>query len=211
MTVGIIDYGVGNLGSVFRALELIDQKAKIIQKPSALEGVSKAILPGVGNFTDCKTLLDNSGWSDSLKKNVLDCGLPMLGICVGMQLLADYGHEGSLGQEHTSGLGFISGSVESLKELGCKERVPHMGWNSVSPSTDGGLFKSIPRDTDFYFVHSYAFVPKFEESIQAITNHGIEIVAGIQKDNIFGTQFHPEKSSKAGLTVIKNFLDCVQC
>lgn len=208
MTVGIIDYGVGNLGSVLRALELIDHKAKIIQKPSELESVTKAILPGVGNFTDCITLLDKSGWSDSLNKNVLDCGLPMLGICVGMQLLADYGHEGSLDEEHTSGLGFISGCVESLKDLGCKERVPHMGWNSVMPKTESGLFQNIPSDTDFYFVHSYAFVPKYEDSVQAITNHGIEIVAGIQKDNIFGTQFHPEKSSKAGLTVIKNFLDC---
>lgn len=211
MTVGIIDYGVGNLGSVFRALESIDHKAKIIHKPSELNGLTKVILPGVGNFTDCKKLLDNSGWSDSLKKNVLDYGLPMLGICVGMQLLADYGDEGSINQEHTLGLGFIPGCVKSLKDLGCKERVPHMGWNSVVPSTNNGLFASIPKDTDFYFVHSYAFVPKFKESIQAITSHSIEIVAGIQKDNIFGTQFHPEKSSKAGLTVIKNFLDCPQC
>ena len=209
MTVGIVDYGVGNLGSVFRAIELIDQKAKIIQQPSELDSVTKVILPGVGNFTDCKNLLDLSGWSDSLKANVVDLGLPMLGICVGMQLLADYGSEGAL-NEHTPGLGFISGSVQSLKDLRCKERVPHMGWNSVSSSTKDRLFKDIPDNTDFYFVHSYAFVPKFDVSIQATTNHGIEIVASVQKDNIYGTQFHPEKSSKAGLKVIKNFIDSSQ-
>ena len=205
MTVGIIDYGVGNLGSVFRALELIDQKAKIIQKPSALEGVSKAILPGVGNFTDCKTLLDNSGWSDSLKKNVLDCGLPMLGICVGMQLLADYGHEGSLGQEHTSGLGFISGSVESLKELGCKERVPHMGWNQVKYLKDHLLFKNIPDCSFFYFVHSYCCLTS--DNALTETAHGEGFVSALEKDNILAVQFHPEKSQDVGLELYKNFLN----
>ncbi|MDA8709150.1 imidazole glycerol phosphate synthase subunit HisH [Gammaproteobacteria bacterium] len=208
MTVGIVDYGVGNLGSVFRAIELIDQKAKIIQQPSELASVTKVILPGVGNFTDCKNSLDSSGWSDALKANVIDLGLPMLGICVGMQLLADSSSEGALNEGQTPGLGFISGSVQSLKDLGCEERVPHMGWNSVSSSNKDNLFKDIPDNTDFYFVHSYAFVPKSDESIQAITNHGIEIVASVQQDNICGTQFHPEKSSKAGLKVIKNFLDC---
>jgi len=208
MRIGIIDYGVGNLGSVYRALELINQKAKIIQQPSELNGVSKVILPGVGNFTDCKNLLDLSGWSDALKVNVVDLGLPILGICVGMQLLADSGSEGASNEKHTPGLGFISGSVQSLKDLHCKERVPHMGWNSVSSYSKDDLFKDIPDNTDFYFVHSYAFVPKLDESIQAITNHGIQIVASVQKDNIYGTQFHPEKSSKAGLKVIKNFIDC---
>jgi len=211
MTIGIIDYGVGNLGSVFRALESIDAKADILKNPTDLKNVSKVILPGVGNFTDCKKLLDNSGWSDALHSHVLEGGLPMLGICIGMHLLADYGVEGSSKGQHTPGLGFISGSVESLKELGCNERVPHMGWNSVTPKVDSSLFVNIPNGTDFYFVHSYAFVPKSDDYAQAFVTHGINIVAGIKKDNIFGSQFHPEKSSRAGLTVLKNFLDSSQC
>ena len=211
MITGIIDYGVGNLGSVFRAIESIDQKAKIILSPSELDNVDKVILPGVGNFTDCKNLLDNLGWSDSLTDHVLNNGLPMLGICVGMQLLADHGEEGSSENKLTPGLGFIPGSVEALKKIGCNERVPHMGWNSVYPSDHDGLFLNIPQDTDFYFVHSYGFVPKLDDFIHAKTTHGIKIVAAIRKDNIFGTQFHPEKSSKAGLTVLKNFLDLSKC
>ncbi len=211
MIIGIIDYGVGNLGSVYRAIESIDQKAKIIQSPSELSDVSKVILPGVGNFTDCKNLLDNLGWSNSLKDHVLNRGLPMLGICVGMQLLADFGEEGSADDTFTPGLGFIPGAVESLKKLGCSERVPHMGWNSVFPVNEDGLFMNIPQDTNFYFVHSYAFIPKSDDFIHAKTSHGISIIAAIRKDNIFGTQFHPEKSSKAGLTVLKNFLDLSSC
>jgi imidazole glycerol-phosphate synthase subunit HisH len=211
MTVGIIDYGVGNLGSVFRALESIDSKAKILNKPSDLSNVSKIILPGVGNFTDCKRLLDNSGWSDSLHYHVLEGGLPMLGICIGMHLLAEYGVEGSSEDQSTPGLGFISGSVESLKKLGCCERVPHMGWNSVVPRIDASLFVNIPKNTDFYFVHSYAFVPKSDDHATAFTTHGVDIVAALKKDHIYGTQFHPEKSSRAGLTVLRNFLNASQC
>jgi glutamine amidotransferase len=135
----------------------------------------------------------------------------MLGICIGMHLLADYGSEGSSEDQRTPGLGFISGSVESLRKLGCNERVPHMGWNSVAPQIESSLFVNIPKDTDFYFVHSYAFVPKADDHAQAFTTHGINIVAALKKDNIFGTQFHPEKSSRAGLMVLSNFLDSSQC
>ncbi|MBT8551994.1 imidazole glycerol phosphate synthase subunit HisH [Polynucleobacter paneuropaeus] len=207
MKIGVIDYGVGNLGSVIGAIEALKSAPILISHPEDLKTVDRYILPGVGSFTDCKAILDNDGWSSALNDQVLQCGKALLGICLGMQLLADSGDEGASKPDGTQGLGYIPGRVKSLVSLGCEMRVPHMGWNSLKKKGDPALLRGIPSDTDFYFVHSYAFVPDVEVDIAGIVNYGIDIPAVIVRGNIWGAQFHPEKSSRAGFKLLSNFLE----
>lgn len=214
MRVGIIDYGVGNLSSVVRALELIRVTPVTIINTSEMSLVDKLILPGVGNFKDCAQLLKNGGWMNALREEALTNAKPLLGICLGMQFLATTSMEGV--DENSSfgvaGLNLIPGRVESLKKLGCKLRLPHIGWNSVtSCSAVGGLFNLVPDETDFYFVHSYAFVPEDPAHVLATTDYGIPVTAAVKCGNIWGTQFHPEKSSRAGLQILRNFIENPIC
>jgi glutamine amidotransferase len=213
MKVGIIDYGVGNLGSIFRTVEQLRVTPSLAQHPSELKGIDYLILPGVGNFTDCMKILTERGWKDAIRDEVLTRSRPILGICLGMQLLADYGTEGAEDKSvGTSGLGLIPGHVTSLASLGCSLRVPHVGWNEITVTeSNQHLFNSIESGTDFYFVHSFAFVPKQRESVLAYTTYDTQIVAAIGKDNVWGTQFHPEKSSFAGRKLLSNFLRLHQC
>ncbi len=214
MRVGVIDYGVGNLGSVMSALEQLRVVPTLITRPTELGSMDRIILPGVGNFSDCASLLEKGGWQVALDGEVRDAGKPLLGICVGMQLLASSSMEGGStdAEEKNLGLGLIPGKVESLRSLGCVLRVPHVGWNSVSPLTSqDGLFKGIPHDTDFYFVHSFTFVPELEEDVLARTEYGIPVVAAVRRGNVWGTQFHPEKSSRAGLRLLRNFIEGATC
>lgn len=211
MKIGIVDYGVGNLGSVLQALDALGVQPVLVQKAGDLQHADRLILPGVGSFTDCKHLLDAGGWTAALTDEVLGRDKPLLGICLGMQLLADRGLEGAADAQGTPGLGFIAGQVRPLVSLGCALRVPHMGWNSIAARRPGGLLESIPDGTDFYFVHSYAFVADRPEDVLATTDHGLPVTAAIGRGHICGTQFHPEKSSRAGFRVLRNFIKGAAC
>ena len=211
MKLGIIKYGLGNIGSVYQSLKNIGSSPLIIEDPLEIKKVDKLILPGVGNFTKSKNILDDFGWTDEILDATLNLKKPILGICLGMQLLAEWGYEGFLENKNTrtEGLGLIRGEVVKLKDIGCKERIPHMGWNTVIWNDSPPLLSGIPSSTDFYFVHSYAFIPENKENIIAKADYSVPVTAIVNKENIWGTQFHPEKSSKAGLLIIKNFLEYI--
>jgi glutamine amidotransferase len=214
MRVGVIDYGVGNIGSVLRAIEELGFNPTIITRVTELDSADCLILPGVGNFRDCARMLAESSWDLALTEVVKIAGKPLLGICVGMQLLATDSTEGVSDGANTPvpGLNFIPGRVENLQALGCTLRVPHVGWNDVSSvHASDGLFAGIPKATDFYFTHSYAFCAKEPIHVIATTNYEVVITAAIRSGNIWGTQFHPEKSSRAGRMLLGNFIECAKC
>lgn len=201
MTVLIVDYGMGNLASAQRALEECGAKVRVSDDPRGLAGAERIVVPGVGAFAHAMRQLRGGGWVDPLRAAVLDDGIPVLGICLGMQLLAASGEEG--GSE--TGLGLIPGSVRRLVPE-ADERVPHIGWNAVEPAAAAPLFVGIPSGTDFYFVHSYEFVPDDAVDIAATAPYCGSIVAAVARGHIAGVQFHPEKSSRAGFQLLRNFL-----
>ena len=210
MYVGIIDYGSGNIRSVFKSFEkaasLVSSKVKIkvINNCEELEELEKIVLPGVGAFADCMQGLKNKpGLLDVIKRKVLEEKKPFLGICVGMQLLANSSSE----YGHTEGLSWIDGEVNSIKIIQKNIKIPHMGWNSILFDSDHSLLKNIKKDEDFYFVHSYKFNVQNKDFVLAKTKYGSDITAIVLKDNILGTQFHPEKSQVAGIQFIKNFIE----
>lgn len=214
MKVGVIDYGVGNLGSVLRALEELNAAPVLVNRPVDMHLNDCLILPGVGSFTDCARLLAQGGWVDPLKAEVEEFGRPLLGICVGMQLLADFGLEGAAGSgtPGTAGLGFIPGQVEHPGARGCTLRLPHVGWNEiVANGARDSLFAGIPDGTDFYFTHSYTFVAKDGADVIATAAYGVPVTAAVRRGRVWGTQFHPEKSSKAGFKLLSNFLAGPEC
>lgn len=214
MKIGVIDYGVGNLGSVLSALNLLQVNPVLIRHTNQMNTVDKLVLPGVGNFKDCIELLHDGGWIKALNDQVVEKAKPLLGICLGMQLLATSSMEGADDQntDGIAGLNFIPGRVLSLQSLGCNLRVPHVGWNSVvcRLSSDQS-FNGIPTGTDFYFVHSYAFVPEDPSHLLAVSDYGVPVVAAVKNGHIWGTQFHPEKSSRAGLQMLSNFVNQKIC
>jgi len=214
MKVGVIDYGVGNLGSVMRALEELRVTPVLITRAMDMHTTDSLILPGVGNFAECARLLTEDGWTRALEDEVQGAGKPLLGICLGMQLLATISMEGATADfpNGVSGLGFIPGRVENLRTLGCNLRIPHVGWNEVTNRiTSGGLFDGIPDGTDFYFVHSYAFIPDDPSHVLASTEYDIPVTAAVGHGHIWGTQFHPEKSSRAGFRLLRNFIENPTC
>jgi glutamine amidotransferase len=214
MRVGVIDYGVGNLGSVIKALEELRVTPVLITRAIDMHATDSLILPGVGNFADCARMLEDGGWAHSLREEVQVGGKPLLGICLGMQLLATTSMEG-LPEDlvtGTAGLNFIPGRVESLRSLGCSLRIPHVGWNEVASHAEiGGLFHRIPSGTDFYFAHSYAFVPDNPANVLATTTYDIQVTAAVRCGHVWGTQFHPEKSSRAGFRLLSNFIENPAC
>ena len=207
MKVAIVNYGMGNLGSVRRAFEDLDVQAVIAEHPAALFEANRIVLPGVGAFSEGMARLRARGWVDALQRLVRDEGRPLLGICLGMQMLASAGDEGG----HNPGLGLIDGEVLRLDTLGCTLRVPHVGWNELGFTDGEPLFAHIPQQSDFYFVHSYAFRARQQDNVIATTAYGVPVVAAVRSGRVFGTQFHPEKSSKAGRQLLRNFLDVVPC
>jgi glutamine amidotransferase len=207
MRVAIINYSMGNLSSVRRSFEEIGVDAVIANHPSALYEVDKIVLPGVGAFSEGMVHLEQGGWVTALHELVNLHNKPILGICLGMQMLASKGHEG----KQTQGLGLIPGEVTRIDALGCSERVPHMGWNEVRYKSESKLFDSIPEASDFYFVHSYAFVPDNPQNLIATVNYGCELTAAVSNNHVFGCQFHPEKSSKAGRQLLRNFMSYSIC
>lgn len=214
MKVGVIDYGVGNLGSVLRALEELSATPILVDRPVDMHLNDCLILPGVGSFTDCAQALRDGDWIEAIQAEVLQYERPLLGICVGMQLLAEFGAEGA-GEEApqgTPGLGFVPGTVERLSAFGCTLRLPHVGWNGIAAShSRDHLFSDIPDGTDFYFTHSYGFVARDPAHVLATADYGVRIAAAVRNGNVWGTQFHPEKSSRAGFKLLSNFLAGPAC
>lgn len=209
MKVAIVDYGMGNLGSVRRALSGLHAEVDLATDPEQLQAADRIILPGVGSFSDGMAGLSRQGWIEALREQVQVRGKPLLGICLGMQLLASRGSEGNT--NGTPGLDLVSGTVEHLATLGCPLRIPHVGWNSATLVGPSALFSGIPDQTDFYFVHSFAFAPLDPGHILATVDYGGPVVAAVQAGNVLGTQFHPEKSSKAGFRLLRNFLEFRPC
>lgn len=202
MKVAIVDTDIANLGSVRRVVEELGHEAIIARKPGALDGADCLILPGVGSFVAGMESLHRSGFVDPLRA-MTQSGVPLLGICLGMQLLCDHGEEAG----GCDGLGLIPGRVEHIRKLGCNERVPHMGWNSVEIAEPRALFDGVRNETDFYFVHSYVFRAADERHVLGTTQYGVRFSSVVGSGKVFGVQFHPEKSSRAGFKVIENFLD----
>ena len=201
MTVLIVDYGMGNIASARRALEECGARALVSDDPADIKVADRIVVPGVGAFPQAMARLCEAGWVDALRAAVHDDGLPLLGICLGMQLLADESDEVS----RTQGLGLIPGRIERILPADADERVPHVGWNEVHHQGDT-LFKGIPSGADFYFVHSFRFVPTREDAIVATTPYAGETVSAVGAGRVVGVQFHPEKSSRAGFRLLKNFL-----
>jgi glutamine amidotransferase len=201
MLVLIIDYGMGNLGSVRRSFEECGADVQILKDPQEFNGASRVVLPGVGSFKDGMEHLENRGWVDFINW-MIEEKLPLLGICLGMQLLAEKGYEGG----QVPGLGVIGGEVVRMDPQSDEERIPHVGWDDVCVTQSTSLFSDIPNESDFYFIHSYHFVPVCEDRIIATTPYCGGVVSAVQKNNVFGVQFHPEKSSKSGRKLLENFL-----
>lgn len=201
MNVLVINYGMGNLGSVRRAFEECGATVLVSEDPADLAEAERIVLPGVGAFPDAMARLNSAGWPTELRRALENPGVHLLGICLGMQLLADKGREGS----ETPGLGLIHGDVIRFVPPN-GERVPHVGWNEVRPTQASPLLAGIPPGTDFYFVHSYHFRAAQPGDVLATTPYCGEFAAVVGAANVFGTQFHPEKSSRPGFQLIRNFL-----
>jgi imidazole glycerol-phosphate synthase subunit HisH len=200
--IGIVDYGMGNLLSVFNAVEYLGFEVEICNDPLMLSSKERIILPGVGAFGDCIKNLKDKGFIDVLNEMVIDRRKPILGICLGMQAMAKRSYEGG---EYT-GLGWFDADVIRLEPKDVSLRVPHVGWNNVSFRSESPLFQNIPAGRDFYFVHSYRIKCNDEKDMEATCDYGGPFACAVRKNNIFATQFHPEKSQDYGLKVLDNFI-----
>ncbi len=202
-SVGIVDYGRGNLTSVRNAIQAIGGNAQVIGDPANIDNISHLILPGVGAFGEAMERLHHSGWVSALHAHAMVRRRPLLGICLGMQLLMESGTEHGI----HAGLGWIAGTVSKLTSTSdC--RVPHIGWNDVELVTNSPLLVGLNTREDFYFVHSYAVRPTNESCVTGWCQQGERFAATLQQENLFATQFHPEKSQRAGLRLLENFLAC---
>ncbi len=200
VTITVIDYGIGNLRSVTKALEFLGCQVTLTSDPNEVMRANKLVLPGVGAFGAGMRNLTQLGLVDAIR-DAVQRGTPLLGICLGLQLLFDESEE--MGRHE--GLKLVRGKVVRFPETN-NIRIPHMGWNALKIRKSEPLFKGVPDGAMVYFVHSYFPVPDDNSVIAATTEHGVEFVSAIAIDNIFGTQFHPEKSSKVGLQILRNFV-----
>ena len=200
--IAIIDYGVGNLGSISNMLKKAKADCYVANTAADIKRADKIILPGVGHFETAINTFKKSGLVDVIEDRVFNDRIPILGICVGMQMLANYSEEGNV-----EGLGWIPGTVRHFKnKVDVKKfRIPHMGWNYVQPMAEHEILNDFEEDAKFYFVHSYYFDPKDHNHILMQTNYDGNFTSMVQKDNIIGAQFHPEKSHKYGMQLMKNF------
>ena len=210
MNIAIIDYEYGNISSVINSFKTVCTKQNIetkIEVTSDLKDIlnsDKIILPGQGSFKNCIESLEKvKGLKDTLNEFVIIKKKPLFGICVGMQMFADKGFE----EIETKGLGWIAGNVKKIDNKNNQFKLPHIGWNELSFTLNSKLFKGIKEKSHVYFVHSYKFTPDDEAFISSKTNYSEEIVASVEKNNLFGTQFHPEKSDSIGLKIIENFIN----
>ncbi len=207
MNVTIVDYNSGNISSVINSFKEVAKDKVHIEVTSDLikiKSSDKVVLPGQGSFKSCVDALDNiSGLVETLNDFVLTNRKPLLGICVGLQMFADVGYE----EIETKGLGWISGNVSKIDNQNRKYKLPHIGWNQINIIKDSKIFKDVKNNSHMYFVHSYEFIPNDKSVVSSTTNYSKEIVCSVEKENIFGTQFHPEKSDKVGLKIIENFMN----
>ena len=206
MNVTIVDYNSGNISSVINSFKEVVNSKVNIEVTSDLKKIKssdKVVLPGQGSFKSCVDALNKiNGLTDSLNEFAINNKKPLLGICVGLQMFADIGYE----ETETKGLGWISGKVSKIDNQGGKFKLPHIGWNQINIVKDSKIFQNIENNSHMYFVHSYEFVPNEKNVISATTDYSSNIVCSVEKENIFGTQFHPEKSDKTGLKIINNFI-----
>jgi len=206
MNVTIVDYNSGNISSVINSFKEAAKDKVNIEVTSDLEKIKtcdKVVLPGQGSFKSCIEALNSiKGLVDTLNEFAINSKKPLLGICVGLQMFADIGYE----ETETKGLGWISGKVSKINNQNNKYKLPHIGWNEINILKDSKIFKDIDNNSHMYFVHSYEFIPEDKNVISATTDYSSNIVCAIEKENIFGTQFHPEKSDKIGLQIIHNFI-----
>ena len=206
MNVTIVDYNSGNISSVINSFtEVAKDKVnlEVTSDINKIKSSDKVVLPGQGSFKSCIDALNSiNGLTDALSEFVRIKKKPLLGICVGLQMFADIGYE----ETETKGLGWISGKVSKIDNRNGKYKLPHIGWNQIKIIKDSKIYKNIENNSHMYFVHSYEFIPEDKDVISATTDYSSEIVCSIEKENIFGTQFHPEKSDKIGLKIIDNFI-----
>jgi glutamine amidotransferase len=209
MSITVIDYGSGNLKSAAKALEAaannlnISSKIEVTSDPKKISQSDKIVLPGQGSFRDCFLGIKKiPELNEILNELVLKKKKPILGICVGMQLFAKTGYEA----QETKGFGWIDAEVRKINNMNKKLKLPHMGWNELELKKDCFLFSNIKNKSHVYFIHSYEFKTKQKDCVVATTNYGNSIIVSVAKDNIVGTQFHPEKSQKNGLIILENFL-----
>ena len=207
MNVTIVDYQSGNISSVINSFKKVTKEKANIEITSDLNKIKlsdKLILPGQGSFKNCVDSLNSiDGLHDALKEFAIINKKPMLGICVGLQMFATIGYE----ESETKGLGWIPGKVTKIDNQNGKFKLPHIGWNEIEILKKSKIFEGIQNKSHMYFVHSYEFVPEDKSVISSITDYSSKIVSSVEKDNLFGTQFHPEKSDKTGLKIIENFLN----
>ena len=209
MSIAVIDYGSGNLKSAAKALEAaannlnISSKIEVTSDPKKISKSDKIVLPGQGSFRDCFLGIKKiPELNEILNELVLKKKKPILGICVGMQLFAKTGYEA----QETKGFGWIDAEVRKINNMNKKLKLPHMGWNELELRKDCFLFSNIKNKSHVYFIHSYEFKTKQKDCVIATTNYGNSIIVSVAKDNIVGTQFHPEKSQRNGLVILENFL-----
>ena len=206
MNITIVDYSSGNISSVINSFSEVCKSKYKINVSSDLKIISnsdKIVLPGQGSFKSCVDSLNKiEGLNETLNQFVFDQKKLLLGICVGMQMFADVGYE----ENETKGLGWISGKVSKIDNQNQKFKLPHIGWNEITITKDSSILKNIDNKSHMYFVHSYEFIPEDKSVISSTTDYSTNIVCSVEKDNIFGTQFHPEKSDKLGLKLIENFI-----
>ena len=207
MNVTIVDYNSGNISSVINSFNEVAKDKVNIEVTSDLNKIKssdKVVLPGQGSFKSCVDALNSiNGLTDTLNEVAIGNKKPLLGICVGLQMFADVGYE----EIETKGLGWISGKVVKINNQNGKFKLPHIGWNQLNIHKNSKILKDIENNSHVYFVHSYEFIPQDKSIISATTDYSSNIVCSVEKENIFGTQFHPEKSDKIGLKIIDNFIN----
>ena len=210
MLLTVVDYGVGNLRSIAKSIEKansdnnLNYLVKVSSDVNDIKNSDKIVLPGQGSFKACKIGIDNiKGLQEELNESVLNKKKPIYGICAGMQLFATTGYE----EEKTSGLTWIPGEVIKLNLRSSELKIPHMGWNELKVENDSKVFKDVANKNHAYFIHSYEFIPNDKKTISITTDYGKDIIAAVSFENIYGSQFHPEKSQKTGIKILTNFLN----
>jgi glutamine amidotransferase len=197
----IVDYGAGNLGSIVNMFKRLGVSVRVANSPNGLDGATAILLPGIGHFDSCSKNLKNRGFGSAMEEYVLGRRLPLLGICVGAQLLTKGSEEGD-----EPGLGWIDAVTRRFPMTTDQSyKVPHMGWNVAEPVVHHQLLVDLESKPRFYFAHSYYIQPSNPDSVLCKTHHGVDFASGIYRDNIAGVQFHPEKSHRFGLQLLKNF------